>query len=189
MKIRDLKTGRFLPEGLTIDCKQCGKVTPVKRATIYRKQFCSKACFYVSKTGKKQSAELIEKRRLACIGKKRSDAFRQQLSRIKQGAGNAAWRGGVTPERVKLSNTVEYKQWRNSIFERDNYTCKTCGKRGVELNADHIVPWWKDESLRFDIKNGQTLCKQCHTQKTREEGKLYWINQNGMSSYHIHQQD
>ena len=35
-------------------------------------------------------------------------------------------------------HTSEWKQFRTSIFERDNYTCVKCGAQGVELNAHHI---------------------------------------------------
>ena len=80
------------------------------------------------------------------------------------------WKGGITPIRKKMYYSDEYKIWRKSIFERDNYTCVWCGKRGVELNADHIKPWCDYPELRFDINNGRTLCLDCH-RKTFTWGK------------------
>ena len=62
----------------------------------------------------------------------------------------------------QLRNTREYYSWRNSVYERDDYTCKICGKRGGELNAHHIKPFAKYKSLRNKLSNGVTLCKQCH---------------------------
>ena len=72
------------------------------------------------------------------------------------------WKGGVTPEDKKLRNSKRYQQWRNKIFIRDDYTCQECGVIGTELNAHHIKMWSEHEQLRFEIKNGITLCIECH---------------------------
>ncbi|MFA5036749.1 MAG: hypothetical protein WC479_06195 [Candidatus Izemoplasmatales bacterium] len=69
----------------------------------------------------------------------------------------------ITEENSRIRNTVEYFLWRDSVFKRDNYTCKMCGKVGGVLNAHHLWPFAKFPELRFAINNGITLCKDpCH---------------------------
>ncbi len=79
---------------------------------------------------------------------------------------NPNWKGGVSKknktERQLFMETLEYKKWRKSVFERDNYTCQECKIRGKKLNADHIKPYSQFPELRTDIDNGRTLCESCH---------------------------
>ena len=72
------------------------------------------------------------------------------------------WKGGITPERTKIHHSKEYQLWRKAVFERDNYICRFCGRRGGYLEADHIKPFSLFPELRFAIDNGRTLCKSCH---------------------------
>ena len=76
---------------------------------------------------------------------------------------NVNWKDGVTSKNEQLRKSIEYKRWRQEIFERDNYTCQSCGKRGgINLNANHKKPWSLFPELRFDLNNGETLCVPCH---------------------------
>lgn len=72
------------------------------------------------------------------------------------------WRGGITSMRAIIWGSIEMKNWRKAVYERDNYTCVLCGIRGVKLNADHIKPFALFPELRFSIDNGRTLCVPCH---------------------------
>ena len=80
-----------------------------------------------------------------------------------RGENHWRWNGGGK-ERHLLMGQLEYKLWRKGVFERDDYTCQTCLKRGEELHADHIKPWALYPELRYTIDNGRTLCVACHKQ-------------------------
>lgn len=53
--------------------------------------------------------------------------------------------------------------WRTAVFERDDYTCQECGRKGGILNAHHVNAWFLYPSLRYDVGNGVTLCETCHS--------------------------
>lgn len=88
------------------------------------------------------------------------------------GKANRHWKGGITPKNILIRHSPEYKEWRNSVFERDNYMCQNCSQIGGVLHADHIKPFSLYENLRFDVSNGRTLCKKCHTQTDTYGAKL-----------------
>lgn len=90
----------------------------------------------------------------------------------KSGHEHWAWNGGVSPAMNRLRQSSEYKAWRDSVFSRDNYTCVFCGKRGGQLEADHIEPFSTHPELRFVVSNGRTLCEPCHRQRTREQMRV-----------------
>lgn len=70
--------------------------------------------------------------------------------------------GFSTTEAHMARNNTYYKEWVQKVFERDNYTCQCCGKRGGKLNAHHLYNFSKYVKLRYDINNGITFCEQCH---------------------------
>ena len=72
---------------------------------------------------------------------------------------------------------------RNNVYERDNFTCQECKKRGGYLNAHHIKQFSQilednnittvEEAINceelWNIDNGITLCKKCHKKKHFKE--------------------
>lgn len=74
---------------------------------------------------------------------------------------NPRWRGGVTPDRIRLRNTLDYRNWRKAVLSRDGYLCRKCGLGGY-LHAHHVKQFAHYPELRTELDNGVTLCKECH---------------------------
>jgi 5-methylcytosine-specific restriction endonuclease McrA len=67
--------------------------------------------------------------------------------------------------------TTNYRQWRAAVIDRDNRTCQFCASR-KNLTAHHIVAASVDAELRYEIRNGITLCRNCHKVLERAQEKL-----------------
>ena len=72
------------------------------------------------------------------------------------------WKGGISSENHIWRSRIEYSEWRKAVFKRDDYTCQYCGRCGGYLHAHHIKDFAEEKQLRFNIDNGQTLCRECH---------------------------
>ena len=68
-------------------------------------------------------------------------------------------------------HSVEYINWRTSVFERDDFICKDCGQNGGILNAHHKETFKSNIEKRYDINNGITLCKKCHIKRHKRRCK------------------
>ena len=90
------------------------------------------------------------------------ECLKDNMSIDKRGENNYFWNGGVCDKNDAARHHREYKNWRTLIYERDNYTCQCCGKRGSRLNAHHILSFANYEELRYSVDNGITLCEGCH---------------------------
>lgn len=128
------------------------------------------------RVGMKHTEESIKKmsesRKGKALGSENAMAnpeYRKRVSEAKKGIPLLNFRGENHPnwkngkENLRIRGRLEYKQWRNSVFERDDWTCQECNKRGgQELNAHHVKSFAKHPELRFVVNNGQTLCIDCH---------------------------
>jgi len=136
--------------------------------TIEHRQNISK-----SKKGKTPS-NFLDIQKLAwesTKGKPMSLETKLKQSLQRRGEKSHLWQGGVTSINKLIRNSFEYRNWRTSVFERDNYTCVMCGLVGVYLQADHIKPFAYFPELRFDLDNGRTLCKKCHQETDTYMGR------------------
>jgi hypothetical protein len=133
--------------------------------------------------GKKgvQRVSLETRRKLSLAGRGNQNAkgtihslaFRKRLSILKRGNNAWNWKGGIS--RRKHCN-IRARQWRSNIFQRDNWTCQTCGARSQEgkkifLEAHHIKSWAEYPKLRYVMDNGITLCVECHKLTDNYKGK------------------
>jgi transposase-like protein len=75
---------------------------------------------------------------------------RQKLRLVNLGPKCWNWKGGITPDRVRLRIAC------------NDHTCRDCGQRGGTLNAQHIYPFPSYPELKFEATNLLTLCKRCH---------------------------
>ena len=125
-----------------------------------------------SEEHKRKNSESKKGEKCYLFGKKLDTETRKRMSEARRGSKSHFWKGGVTPLNKEIRNSLEYKLWREAVFERDNWTCVWCHMRGVELNADHIKPFAFYPELRFAIDNGRTLCVPCHkTTETHSNSK------------------
>lgn len=121
-------------------------------------------------TGVKLSEERKKNIGNAGRGKKQSEERRRRRSEASKGNKTHLWKGGINPINDTIRKGVDYKIWRESVFKRDNWTCRECGNRGGRLDPHHIKPFAFYPELRFNIDNGLTLCHDCH-KKTPNYGR------------------
>lgn len=65
--------------------------------------------------------------------------------------------------------TTNYRQWRLEVLVRDNNQCQFCGAK-KNLTAHHVVAASVDPDLRYEVRNGITLCRPCHRALDRAHG-------------------
>ena len=153
-----------------------------------------------NRKGETHTPESIEKMRIAKIGKKATDKTKKKMSKsmkgkkcslqtkskirkTKIGEKNPRWKGGITPSRKLLRQSLYYKEWRRNVFARDNFTCQSCGVKDKTIQAHHVYPvsaiikdniesiLGMDFSVEIlsEIDNGITLCRKCHIETHRLE--------------------
>lgn len=107
----------------------------------------------------------------------------------KRGENCHFWKGGISSLNDLIRKCSKMKQWRSDVFQRDNWTCQTCGNRScagkrMEVEAHHIKTFSKimsENNIKtleqaeqcaelWDLDNGVTLCTDCH-KLTRESKK------------------
>jgi len=161
-------------------CKKC-RPLKLKKAKIYyciicKKQITKKAtycrkCYFDKKAKTKIEAKCDNcgKKFIAygCYYKMQINHFcckKCYAEYQKKSENNPNWRGGISSKNSTIRRSKKMIEWRNTIFKRDNWTCQICKQKGGELHAHHQKSFSLYPKLRFDIKNGITLCKKCHNE-------------------------
>lgn len=90
-----------------------------------------------------------------------------RIQNMPKGSGHYKWKvDRTTLAKRQQRNDMAYKEWRRLVWERDGFICqlkdKDCSGR---IEAHHIITWSEDESKRYEVSNGITLCKRHHPRK------------------------
>ena len=127
----------------------------------------------------KNNPKIREKVSVALKGRKLPQEVKDKIGiamrkRVKQGIHNF-WKGGISRAYKELNHSlrnIEWRNWREAVFERDNYICQECGARSkkgeiVFLHPHHIFPvvdCVRENKLNliYEVDNGKTLCIECH---------------------------
>ena len=148
---------------VSVSCKKCNIVFTKRKDTLSSWQGNCRSCAQkIAKSDndlKKKMSVMSRKQLLRQGGIPNARKFTTENS---SGSKSYSWKGGITPLNMKIRTSLKMIKWRKAVFERDNYTCVMCNKRGGYKEADHIKPFAVYKELRFDINNGRTLCKPCH---------------------------
>lgn len=145
-------------------CKKCEKekiITDFRKSKHLYRYICKECYAEQYRTGKENTGWFKK-------GEKRPDVSKRLKQLHSLGKlwlkplqkGNIPWNKGINKSEKRRCNKALI--WSKEVRERDKYICQICGTINGKIIAHHIVPWLEDESRRFDIENGQTLCQSCH---------------------------
>lgn len=156
-KVRDREARKVRPSTYRApvhQCLECGASLGVTN-----RQYCDEHSFKTcAECGIRFKFRRKSKRAVCC-----SDKCAAKWATRFRGSAARNWRGGKVAESQCIRGRIEYKEWRQAVFARDNWTCQDCGKRGSRtIHAHHIKEFAKYPDLRFEVSNGVTLCKPCH---------------------------
>lgn len=165
-----------------------GKPSPRKGVKLSEE---TKHKIRISRLGTKSSDETCEKISESLIGNTRTLGYvHTDKTKIKmresahKGEDHHNYKGGITELDKAIRRLPEYDKWRGGVFERDNYTCRDCGKHGGDLEGHHDPKTFaqiiKDNNIKtvedaincealWDINNGITLCIDCHDKRHSKE--------------------
>lgn len=158
---------RYLRLGKSMrKCKTCKclllKASKESKKQFANKKYCSVKCMTTRLTkncAHCKTVIVVKKCRL------KKENFCSILCANKFRIGYTPWNKGKGTKSTRnelFRKSKAYIEWREAIYERDDYTCQLCGERGGRLNADHIKPFALFPKLRLELSNGRTLCESCH---------------------------
>jgi endogenous inhibitor of DNA gyrase (YacG/DUF329 family) len=152
-------------KSITKKCLYCGNEFVAKQSRINKgfSKFCSKQC----------ARDYQKLQRITVICKTCKKEFSVIPSTIKFGGGifcskECSYLDKIKPEKYeseqlrRLRLRSNFIEWRNSVYKRDNWKCRKCGKTHTKIHAHHIIPVSADKTLMYEVSNGITLCQKCH---------------------------
>lgn len=85
---------------------------------------------------------------------------------------------------LKQRGKQEYQDWRTAVLARDGNKCQYPGcNKTDKLQVHHIRRYTDAKHLKTDIRNGITLCIDCHRKVTGREDMYALLFLNIVLSY------
>ena len=187
-------------ETVTFKCDYCGKENVKRKCDVkeeLKSRFCNKECYgkfrsenYIGEKSNLWNGGQVEFRCDHCGKKSSTDKNAYNKSKnhycsiecknknygvIYRGENHPNWNPEIDDyDREKGRFIQGYDDFVRGVFERDNYTCQCCNKRGgVKLNAHHLNGYNWDIENRTNVNNAVTLCEDCHKDFHKMYGKGY----------------
>ena len=163
-----------------VPCDYCGNpIRLIGGKLYYGHHFCNKECY-----DKWQKINALRGENSPHFGKHLNEETKLKISEANKGRfigeKSPCYNPNITDEERERRRNGEQKQWREDVYERDNYTCQCCGdNKGGNLNAHHLNGHHWDKEHRTDVDNGICLCSKCH----KEYHKLYGNRNNTIAQF------
>ena len=141
--------------GLLTSLRLKGRPSPI-RGIVRSEEFKNKVSIGCKKNGIGKWMIGRTGKQNPFYGKHHSIETRIVISKQQGGTGEFIYKS-----KRDVKKSLEYRFWRNDVFNRDNYRCVNCGSK-KNLEADHIKSFAAYPELRFSIENGRVLCHNCH---------------------------
>ena len=141
-------------------CATCDAMFTPPKKNFSRAKFCSFSCSSKDMIGRVSPHK----------GMKHSENARRKISEANSGSKAHQWNPNRTKVRDDklLRDGMDWKNWREKVFQRDNYLCQECEVGGY-LEPHHIIPLRVDPTKRYEVENGISLCSPCHRKTFRKE--------------------
>lgn len=161
-------------------CKRC---SPLKIREVTNIKYGVDNVMQVNEVKEKVTATMVER-----YGVERHAQTEEGILQF-TGKNNPKWKGGITSEYMKLRNSAKQKEWKLSVFTRDDFQCVVCGcNKSGSFNAHHILNFAEHKHLINEVDNGVTLCRECHQGFHSKYGNKN-NNQNQLNEFIKHNQD
>lgn len=211
MKIHHSKVHGESIAGISVDCKYCDTTVRRPERSIERNDntFCTQRCKnnwqksisveeqpHYQGGGVSVDCHFCGERDTKTVTKKRAreqdrffcdfDCLGKFNERRYSGEGNPNYKGGDWEHNYRGPNWAIV---RNSVRERDNYTCQNCGSTKDELgqipDCHHIIPehTFDDRTDAHYEENLILLCRDCHNtfdnmSEDKQRERLKWYPDN-----------
>ena len=77
------------------------------------------------------------------------------------GKNNVNWNPNLSDEEREKGRCGSVRSWAKRVKKRDKNFCQVCGSE-ENLIAHHLNNYADNPNLRFNLKNGGTMCRECH---------------------------